>query len=175
MEGSSPPPAGGASEASRMNVRVAHSKVTPNTQVMNSQGIWLAYIVLVGPSHVLLSIPFYRIPGIWTLTNVIHNLAMYVIFYTVKGTPFETPDQGKAWLLTHWNKWTIGSNLPLPANSSAFLPLYSSSWPASTPSMMLLTSSSTQPHCSAYCCLSYPNSMGFMSLASTNTEGWGWG
>uniref|UniRef100_A0A452QZP3 ORM1-like protein 2 n=1 Tax=Ursus americanus TaxID=9643 RepID=A0A452QZP3_URSAM len=158
-----------------MNVRVAHSKVTPNTQVMSSQGIWLAYIVLVGLSHVLLSIPFYSMPGIWTLTNVIHNLAMYVIFYTVKGTPFETPDQGKALLLTHWEQMDSRLQFTSSANSSAFLPLYSSSWPASTPSMMMLTSSSTQPHCSVYCCLSYPNSMGFVSLASTNTEGWGWG
>lgn len=46
------------------------------------------------------------------------------------------------------------------------------SWPASIPSMMLLTSSSTQPHCSVYCCRSCPSSMGFVSLASTNTEGW---
>lgn len=59
----------------RMNVGVAHSEVNPNTRVMNSRGIWLAYIILVGLLHVvLLSIPFFSIPVVWTLTNVIHNL-----------------------------------------------------------------------------------------------------
>ncbi|XP_072511064.1 ORM1-like protein 2 isoform X1 [Notamacropus eugenii] len=95
--------------ASRMNVGVAHSEVNPNTRVMNSRGIWLAYIILVGLLHVvLLSIPFFSIPVVWTLTNVIHNLAMYVFLHTVKGTPFETPDQGKARLLTHWEQMDYG-------------------------------------------------------------------
>ncbi|XP_022378767.1 ORM1-like protein 2 [Lutra lutra] len=98
-----------ASEACRMNVGVAHSEVNPNTRVMNSRGIWLAYIILVGLLHVvLLSIPFFSIPVVWTLTNVIHNLAMYVFLHTVKGTPFETPDQGKARLLTHWEQMDYG-------------------------------------------------------------------
>ncbi|CAK6443331.1 unnamed protein product [Pipistrellus nathusii] len=98
-----------ASEARRMNVGVAHSEVNPNTRVMNSRGIWLAYIILVGLLHVvLLSIPFFSIPVVWTLTNVIHNLAMYVFLHTVKGTPFETPDQGKARLLTHWEQMDYG-------------------------------------------------------------------
>ncbi|GAB5573904.1 ORM1-like protein 2 isoform X2 [Prionailurus iriomotensis] len=68
-----------------MNVGVAHSEVNPNTRVMNSRGIWLAYIILVGLLHVvLLSIPFFSIPVVWTLTNVIHNLAIYLLasFYT---------------------------------------------------------------------------------------------
>ncbi|XP_052609676.1 ORM1-like protein 2 isoform X1 [Peromyscus californicus insignis] len=102
-------PAGRASEAGRMNVGVAHSEVNPNTRVMNSRGIWLAYIILVGLLHVvLLSIPFFSIPVVWTLTNVIHNLAMYIFLHTVKGTPFETPDQGKARLLTHWEQMDYG-------------------------------------------------------------------
>ncbi|XP_005006481.1 ORM1-like protein 2 [Cavia porcellus] len=92
-----------------MNVGVAHSEVNPNTRVMNSRGIWLAYIILVGLLHVvLLSIPFLSIPVVWTLTNVIHNLVMYVFLHTVKGTPFETPDQGKARLLTHWEQMDYG-------------------------------------------------------------------
>lgn len=93
----------------RMNVGVAHSEVNPNTRVMNSRGIWLAYTILVGLLHVvLLSIPFFSIPVVWTLTNVIHNLAMYVFLHTVKGTPFETPDQGKARLLTYWEQMDYG-------------------------------------------------------------------
>ncbi|KAM8938415.1 ORM1-like protein 2 [Lycaon pictus] len=92
-----------------MNVGVAHSEVNPNTQVMNSQGTWLAYIILVGLLHVvLLSIPFFSMPVVCTLTNVIHNLAMYVFLHTVKGTPFETPGQGKSRLLTHWEQMDFG-------------------------------------------------------------------
>uniref|UniRef100_A0A673UWW9 ORM1-like protein 2 n=1 Tax=Suricata suricatta TaxID=37032 RepID=A0A673UWW9_SURSU len=109
VEASAAPRALRACEASRMNVGVAHSEVNPNTRVMNSRGIWLAYIILVGLLHVvLLSIPFFSIPVVWTLTNVIHNLAMYVFLHTVKGTPFETPDQGKARLLTHWEQMDYG-------------------------------------------------------------------
>ncbi|CAD7678721.1 unnamed protein product [Nyctereutes procyonoides] len=41
----------------------------------------------------------FSIRVVWTLTNIIHNLAIYVfLIYTVKGTPFDTPDQGKVWL-----------------------------------------------------------------------------
>uniref|UniRef100_A0A673GET7 ORMDL sphingolipid biosynthesis regulator 1 n=1 Tax=Sinocyclocheilus rhinocerous TaxID=307959 RepID=A0A673GET7_9TELE len=57
-----------------MNVGVAHSEVNPNTRVMNSRGIWLTYALGVGMLHiVLLSIPFFSVPVVWTLTNVIHN------------------------------------------------------------------------------------------------------
>ncbi|MED6279756.1 ORM1-like protein 1 [Characodon lateralis] len=93
----------------RMNVGVAHSEVNPNTRVMNSRGIWLTYALGVGVLHiVLLSIPFFSVPVVWTLTNVIHNLGMYVFMHAVKGTPFETPDQGKARLLTHWEQLDYG-------------------------------------------------------------------
>uniref|UniRef100_A0AAX7U021 ORM1-like protein 1 n=1 Tax=Astatotilapia calliptera TaxID=8154 RepID=A0AAX7U021_ASTCA len=60
-----------------MNVGVAHSEVNPNTRVMNSRGIWLTYALGVGVLHiVLLSIPFFSVPVVWTLTNVIHNLIL---------------------------------------------------------------------------------------------------
>ncbi|KAG7256563.1 hypothetical protein CRUP_032741, partial [Coryphaenoides rupestris] len=50
------------------------SEVNPNTRVMNSRGIWLTYALGVGMLHVvLLSIPFFSVPVVWTLTNVIHN------------------------------------------------------------------------------------------------------
>ncbi|XP_061859056.1 ORM1-like protein 1 isoform X1 [Colius striatus] len=93
----------------KMNVGVAHSEVNPNTRVMNSRGMWLTYALGVGMLHiVLLSIPFFSVPVAWTLTNVIHNLGMYVFLHAVKGTPFETPDQGKARLLTHWEQLDYG-------------------------------------------------------------------
>ncbi|XP_031460278.1 ORM1-like protein 1 isoform X1 [Phasianus colchicus] len=93
----------------KMNVGVAHSEVNPNTRVMSSRGMWLTYTLGVGLLHiVLLSIPFFSVPVAWTLTNVIHNLGMYVFLHAVKGTPFETPDQGKARLLTHWEQLDYG-------------------------------------------------------------------
>ncbi|CAD7684668.1 unnamed protein product [Nyctereutes procyonoides] len=77
-----------------MNVGVAHREIDLNTGVMNSPGIWLAYIALVGLLHVvLLSIPFFSIPIFWTLTNIIHTL---------------TPDQEKTRLLTHWEQMDYG-------------------------------------------------------------------
>uniref|UniRef100_A0A8C0FS18 ORM1-like protein 2 n=1 Tax=Bubo bubo TaxID=30461 RepID=A0A8C0FS18_BUBBB len=77
---------------------------------MNSRGIWLAYGISVGVLHVvLLSILFFSIPVVWTLTNVIHNLVMYLLLHTVKGTPFETPDQGRDRLLTHWEQIDYGT------------------------------------------------------------------
>lgn len=92
-----------------MNVGVAHSEVNPNTRVMNSRGMWLTYALGVGLLHiVLLSIPFFSVPVAWTLTNIIHNLGMYVFLHAVKGTPFETPDQGRARLLTHWEQLDYG-------------------------------------------------------------------
>lgn len=33
---------------------------------------------------------------------------MYLLLHMVKGTPFETPDQGKARLLTHWEQMDYG-------------------------------------------------------------------
>ncbi|CAM2100250.1 unnamed protein product [Caretta caretta] len=100
---------GRRAQASKMNVGVAHSEVNPNTRVMNSRGMWLTYALGVGMLHiVLLSIPFFSVPVAWTLTNVIHNLGMYVFLHAVKGTPFETPDQGKARLLTHWEQLDYG-------------------------------------------------------------------
>lgn len=33
---------------------------------------------------------------------------MYLLLHTVKGTPFETPDQGKDRLLTHWEQIDYG-------------------------------------------------------------------
>ncbi|CAD7677893.1 unnamed protein product [Nyctereutes procyonoides] len=108
-----------------MNVGVAHSEVNPNTQVMNSQGIWLAYIILVGLLHVvLLSIPFFSMPVVWTLTNVIHNLAMYVFLHTVKGTPSETPGQGKSRLLTHWEQMDYGLQFTSSRKFLSISPIY---------------------------------------------------
>ncbi|NWH67302.1 ORML2 protein, partial [Geococcyx californianus] len=93
-----------------MNVGVAHSEENPNTRVMSSRGVWLAYGISVGILHlILLSIPFLSIPVVWTLTNIIHNLVMYALLHAVKGTPFETPDQGRDRFLTHWEQMDHGT------------------------------------------------------------------
>nr|XP_028558577.1 ORM1-like protein 3 isoform X2 [Podarcis muralis] len=61
--------------AGEMNVGTAHSEVNPNTRVMNSRGIWLSYVLGIGLLHViLLSIPFFSVSVVWTLTNIIHNM-----------------------------------------------------------------------------------------------------
>ncbi|XP_073162282.1 ORM1-like protein 1 isoform X2 [Lepidochelys kempii] len=143
-----------------MNVGVAHSEVNPNTRVMNSRGMWLTYALGVGMLHiVLLSIPFFSVPVAWTLTNVIHNLGMYVFLHAVKGTPFETPDQGKARLLTHWEQLDYGVQFTSSRKFFTISPIilkevdcnsrkkgeiagiYGISWQASIPSMIQHTSS----------------------------------
>ncbi|KAJ8351638.1 hypothetical protein SKAU_G00231140 [Synaphobranchus kaupii] len=77
---------------------------------MNSRGIWLTYALGVGDvAHCSLEYSLLQwCRSFWTLTNVIHNLGMYVFLHAVKGTPFETPDQGKARLLTHWEQLDYG-------------------------------------------------------------------
>lgn len=69
-----------------MNVGVAHSEVNPNTRVMNSRGIWLTYALGVGILHiVLLSIPCFSVPVVWTLTNVIHNFVSCLLPQSLTG------------------------------------------------------------------------------------------
>lgn len=43
-----------------------------------------------------------------TLSTFYFPQGMYVFLHAVKGTPFETPDQGKARLLTHWEQLDYG-------------------------------------------------------------------
>lgn len=78
----------------RMNVGVAHSEVNPNTRVMNSRGIWLAYIILVGLLHVvLLSIPFFSIPVVWTLRPMSSITWLCMFSYIPwKGHTYGTPN-----------------------------------------------------------------------------------
>uniref|UniRef100_A0A452UV02 ORM1-like protein 3 n=2 Tax=Ursus TaxID=9639 RepID=A0A452UV02_URSMA len=46
---------------------------------------------------------------------------MYVFLHTVKGSPFETPDQGKAQLLTCWEQAPIYLFLQIPQHLSYIL------------------------------------------------------
>ncbi|XP_020751927.2 ORM1-like protein 1 isoform X2 [Odocoileus virginianus] len=69
--------------------------------------------------YIICSQPFGQSPScfavfslVLTDSAVIHALfspqGMYVFLHAVKGTPFETPDQGKARLLTHWEQLDYG-------------------------------------------------------------------
>ncbi|KAF8774812.1 ORM1-like protein 3 like protein [Argiope bruennichi] len=81
------------------------SEVNPNSLWLNSRGIWLSYLIAVLLLHlVLLSFPFLSVAWVWTLTNVVHNATMFVILHFVKGTPWESADQGKVRYLTHWEQ-----------------------------------------------------------------------
>ena len=53
------------------------SSPEPNSRQywLNSRGVWLAWFVCVAGLHfLLLSMPFFSTPTVWTLTHVIHNM-----------------------------------------------------------------------------------------------------
>lgn len=92
-----------------MQVGVANSISNPNSYYFNSKGIWVTYIIVVAILHyAILSLPFLSVAIAWTLTNVIHNVVMFVFLHIEKGTPFETTDQGKARFLTVWEQLDKG-------------------------------------------------------------------
>ncbi|KAI1286461.1 ORM1-like protein 3 [Halotydeus destructor] len=85
-------------------------EVNPNSAWLNSRGMWLTYSTCVLIFHfALLSIPFISVAWAWTLTNLAHNGAMFVFLHFVKGTPWETGDQGKVRTLTHWEQIDDGA------------------------------------------------------------------
>jgi len=85
-------------------------EVNPNSAWLNSRGMWFAYSVGVLILHLaLLSFPFLSVAWSWTLTNIIHNTAMFIFLHLVKGTPWETSDQGKVQDLTHWEQIDDGA------------------------------------------------------------------
>lgn len=56
----------------------------------------------------LLSVPFFTVPVAWTLTNVVHDVLMFMMLHVTKGTPWETADQGKARMQTQWEQIDYG-------------------------------------------------------------------
>jgi len=85
-------------------------EVNPNSAWLNSRGLWLSYSAGVLIFHfALLSIPFLSVSWAWTLTNVIHNTAMFVFLHHLKGTPWESADQGTVRDLTHWEQIDDGA------------------------------------------------------------------
>ena len=108
-------------------VGTAHSCANPNTNVWNSRGIWISYVLVVLLLHfIILCIPgslkiaevfvfimsvlyFQRakvltVEWCWTITNVVHSILMYLLMHSVKGTPFHTTDQGSSRFLTGWEQ-----------------------------------------------------------------------
>ncbi|RWS09414.1 ORM1-like protein 3 [Dinothrombium tinctorium] len=85
-------------------------EVNPNSGWLNSRGMWITYSLTVLLVHfALLSIPFLTVAWSWTLTNVLHNTAMFIFLHLIKGTPWETGDQGSVSDLTHWEQIDDGA------------------------------------------------------------------
>lgn len=84
----------------------AHSTIdNANENWLDMKGAWISYALVVTFFHlVLLSMPFFDTATVWTLTNVFHNLANYLMLHHLKGAPFETYDQGQSRRLTHWEQ-----------------------------------------------------------------------
>jgi hypothetical protein len=92
-----------------MNVGVAHSDPNPNSTYFNSKGMWVTYVIVVVFIHyIFLTLPFLSVAMAWTLTNVMHNMLMFIILHIEKGTPFETADQGKFRYRTVWEQLDYG-------------------------------------------------------------------
>lgn len=92
-----------------MHTGTSNQVANPNTVVWNSPGIWLTYMLITFVVHlVLLSMPWFSTSMSWTLTNVAHGVCMYLFLHTIKGTPFETADQGKYRYSTHWEQMDSG-------------------------------------------------------------------
>ncbi|CAB3372251.1 Hypothetical predicted protein [Cloeon dipterum] len=56
----------------------------------------------------LLSIPFISTSTAWTLTNLIHSLFHLVFLHILKGSIWDTQDQGRSRELTQWEQIDSG-------------------------------------------------------------------
>lgn len=99
-------------------------EVNPNSQWLNARGIWLFYIMVIMIVHlILLSMPFLTVPIVWTLTNLIHNTFMFIFLHLLKGTPWESADQGKFRLQTHWEQIDDGVQFTATRKFLTILPI----------------------------------------------------
>ena len=58
-----------------MEVLTAFSQANRNQSWMNHGGSWLAWLFTIALGHfILISMPFFSTPTVWTLTHVLHNL-----------------------------------------------------------------------------------------------------
>ncbi|KAL9967103.1 hypothetical protein ACROYT_G025271 [Oculina patagonica] len=97
----------------------------PNESWLESKGTWFTYVLLITIGHlVILSIPFFDTPTAWTLTNTFHNLSMFIFLHYLKGTPFQTADQGKARRLTHWEQLNNGEQFTETRKFFTLVPIF---------------------------------------------------
>lgn len=100
------------------------SEVNPNSLWLKSRGMWLSYLCGILLLHlVLLSFPFFSVAWVWTLTNLLHNSIMFVLLHIVKGTPWESADQGKVRYLTHWEQIDNGEQFTVTRKFLTVVPI----------------------------------------------------
>lgn len=92
-----------------MNIGTATSEENPTHSYLGSRGIWITYVLILLITHfMLLTIPFFSVAVAWTLTNVVHCVITYFMLHVTKGTPWGTPEQGKARTQTQWEQIDFG-------------------------------------------------------------------
>ncbi|XP_031572672.1 ORM1-like protein 3 [Actinia tenebrosa] len=107
-----------------MQVGTAHSIGNPNEAWLDSRGAWLTYILLIIIGHlVILSVPFLDTATAWTITNTVHNVSVFLVLHYLKGTPFETSDQGRSRRLTHWEQIDQGTQFTLTRKFFTLVPI----------------------------------------------------
>ncbi|CAG0891914.1 unnamed protein product [Darwinula stevensoni] len=101
-----------------------HGEENPNASWLNGRGMWLSYVIGVLFLHlVLLAVPFFSVPVAWTLTNVIHNGAMFIFLHTLKGCPWVGLDQGKTRAMTHWEQIDYGKEFTASKKFLTVIPI----------------------------------------------------
>ncbi|CAG0913556.1 unnamed protein product [Notodromas monacha] len=101
-----------------------HSETNPNAMWLSGRGMWFTYVFGVFALHIfLLSIPFLSIPWAWTLTNITHDIAMFVFLHTVRGVPWMTLTQGKESSMTHWDQIDYGEQFTASKKFITVIPI----------------------------------------------------
>ncbi|XP_071479545.1 ORM1-like protein 2 [Diadema setosum] len=71
---------------------------------LQSRGVWFSYITGVYCMHLLLlSLPFFSVSTVWTLTNTLHSVVTYFFFHHVKGSIW-ADSQGSERYHTQWEQ-----------------------------------------------------------------------
>ncbi|KAJ1507938.1 hypothetical protein HMI56_007534, partial [Coelomomyces lativittatus] len=65
-------------------------RTNPNWDWVNYKGAWTTNIVIICAMRILFGVVPIITPELaWTLTNVCHNIASFIMFHWIIGTPFE--------------------------------------------------------------------------------------
>ncbi|XP_049809945.1 ORM1-like protein 3 [Schistocerca nitens] len=101
-----------------------HGESNPNTNWLDSRGLWISYAVGMLVLHlILLSIPVFSVAFAWTLTNIIHNLCHFFFLHFVKGAPWVPQDQGDSRELTHWEQIDYGEQFTVTRKFLTVVPI----------------------------------------------------